>query len=162
MSEPYDYGKRADELADAMRRYLIGINTGGVAIALTFAANMAEKGVHPAWVVCPVFLFALGLGISGGSLLYAKHKALKKKKAVNEDTEIPKYDACCQQNFTYELITLLVFLVAASFALYQVKGLVIEPPPSGSAAPSPSSVPNHPVKRNALPKQSALRPLPLR
>ncbi len=47
MSEPYDYGKRADDLADAMRRYLIGINTGGIAIALTFAASMAEKGVHP-------------------------------------------------------------------------------------------------------------------
>lgn len=148
MSEPYDYGKRADELADAMRRYLIGINTGGIAVTLTFAASMAEKGLRPQWVIWPVGLFALGLGISGGSLLYAKHKALKRKKAAEEKQEIPKYDAWCQRNFTYELITLAVFLVAAGLALYRLQGMDFESAKGGRETPSPSTGPNQPLKKD--------------
>jgi len=123
MSETYDFGRRADKLADAMRRYLIGINTGGIAVVLTFAAALTEKGVHPGWIIWPVALFALGLGISGGSLLYAKHKALRRKKAADDGKEIPKFDIWYQRNFTYELITIVLFSVAAVIALYQLQGL---------------------------------------
>lgn len=136
MSEPYDYGKRADELSDAMRRYLIGINTGGIAVTLTFAASMAEKGIHPAWAFWPVGLFSLGLGISGVSLLYAKHKALKRKKAAQENKKIPKYNAWCQRNFTYELLALVVFLVAAGFAVYQLQGIDLANQPKDQETPS--------------------------
>jgi dipeptide/tripeptide permease len=147
MSESYDYGKRADELADAMRRYLIGINTGGIAVTLTFAASIAEKGVNPAWVFWPVGLFSLGLGISGVSLLYAKHKALKRKKEVEESKEIPKFDAWCQRNFTYEIITLLVFLVAAGFAVFQLRSIDFGAAMSVSETPSPTIGPNHPIEK---------------
>jgi hypothetical protein len=149
MSEPYDYGKRADELADAMRRYLIGINTGGIAVTLTFAASMVEKGVHPEWVIWPVGLFVLGLGISGGSLLYAKHKALKRKKAAEEKQASPKYDAWCQRNFTYELITLAIFMAAAGLAVYRLQCMDFESAKSRGEASSPSTGPNQPLKRDA-------------
>lgn len=128
MSESYDYGKRADEMADAMRRYLVGINTGGVAVALTFAANAMEKGFHPGWVVFPVLLFVLGLGVSGGSLLLAKHKALKRKQAAKKGESIPEFKAWCQRNFTYELLTLVVFLCAVGVALYQLHSLTLQEP----------------------------------
>jgi len=131
MTEPYDYGKRADNLADVMRRYLIGINTGGIAITLMFAANMASKGVHPGWVMWPACFFTLGLGISGGSLLYAKHKALKRKQAAENGKEIPKYDALLQRNFAYELITLFFFLLASGIAFSQLKSLEFEKPVAG-------------------------------
>jgi len=159
MSEPYDYGKRADELADAMRRYLIGINTGGIAVTLTFAASLAEKGVHPGWVIWPAALFSLGLGISGSSLLFAKHKALKRKKAAEENQEIPKYDAWCQRNFTYEFITLTVFLVAVGLALYRLQCIDFENAKSGRETPSPSIEKNQPLKKDL---GGAKRPRPLR
>ena len=100
MSESYDYGKRADEMADAVRRFLVGLNTGGVAVALTFAANAIEKGVHPGWIVVPVLWFVFGLGVSGGSLLWAKHKALKRKQAAEKGESVPEFNAWCQRNFT--------------------------------------------------------------
>ena len=149
MSEKYDYGKRADDLADSMRRYLIGINTGGIAIALTFASSMAEKGIYPAWVMWPVALFVLGLGVSGGSLLYAKHKALKRKKANEENKEIPKYDAWFQRNFTYELITLLVFLVASGVSIYQLQNLeLVQSDVEKQGINTPKNQPNQPLKKD--------------
>lgn len=68
MAGSYDYGKRADEIADATRRFLVGLNTGGVAVTLTFAGSLLERGVAPNWTVLPVSLFVLGLGVSGFSL----------------------------------------------------------------------------------------------
>jgi len=131
-----------------MRRYLIGINTGGIAVSLTFAASMVEKGVHPGWVVLPVSLFALGLGISGASLLYAKHKALKRKKASEEGKEIPQFDAWCQRNFIYEFITLAIFLIASGVALCQLQKLeLVQPEMSPQETIAPSNGPNKsPVK----------------
>lgn len=148
MSDSYDYGKRADELADAMRRYLVGINTGGVAVALTFAANAIEKGVHPSWVICPVLLFVLGLGVSGGSLLLAKHKALKRKQAAEKGEPIPEYKAWCQQSFTYELLTLVVFLCAVGVGLYQLQGLGFRQPKTeqGAVQPKKETVPSNALK----------------
>lgn len=148
MSESYDYGKRADEMADAMRRYLVGINTGGVAVALTFAANAMEKGVHPSWVVFPVLLFVLGLGVSGGSLLLAKHKALKRKQAADKGEPIPEFKAWCQRNFTYELLTLVVFLCAVGVGLYHLQCLQLQrPKPEQSAVQlKKETVPNNALK----------------
>ena len=144
MADSYDYGKRADEMADAMRRYLVGINTGGVAVALTFAANAMEKGVHPGWGIGPVFLFVLGLGVSGGSLLLAKHKALKRKQAAVKGEPIPEYKAWCQRNFTYELLTLVVFLCAVGAGLYQLQSLRFQQPTTEQNAvqPKKEAVPN--------------------
>jgi hypothetical protein len=149
MSEQYDYGKRADDLADTMRRYLVGINTGGIAVTLTFAASMAEKGIHPAWAIVPVSLFAFGLGVSGFSLLYAKHKALKRKDAKEEGKEIPKFKAWCQRNFTYELITLVIFLVASGASIYQLKNLeLMQPEVEKHEKPLTSEKPNQPLKKD--------------
>jgi len=144
MNENYDYGKRADDMADTMRRYLIGINTGGVAIALTFAASAMEKGVHPAWVIWPVLLFVIGLGVSGGSLLLGKHKALKRKQAAEIGEPIPKYKAWYQRNFTYELFTLTFFFCAVGIGLHQLQRLDFQQPPTKQDAMqlSKESAPN--------------------
>lgn len=123
MSESYDYGKRADEMADAMRRYLVGINAGGIVVVLTFAASAMEKGVHPNWIMLPVLLFVIGLGISGGSLLLAKHKALKRKQAAEKGETIPEYKAWWQRNFVYEFLALVIFFAAVGVCLYRLNCL---------------------------------------
>lgn len=157
MSESYDYGKRADEMADAMRRFLVGINTGGVAVVLTFAANAMEKGVHPGWVVCAVLLFVLGLGVSGGSLLLAKHKALKRKQAAEKGQCIPQFKAWCQRNFTYELLTLVVFLCAVGVSLYQLHNLKLQLPTQaqGAVQLKVETAPNNALKSD---RRDAARP----
>ena len=124
----YDCGKRADELADATRRFLIGMNTGGVAVTLAFAGSLAEKDVAPGWVVIPVSLFVLGLAVSAFSLQYAKHKALKRRNAVRYRKPVPKFDAFFQRNATYEAITFVVFLLASASAVYQVHGISLVKP----------------------------------
>jgi hypothetical protein len=150
MANSYDYGKRADEVADAMRRYLVGINTGGVAVALTFAANAMENGIHPGWIIGPVLLFVLGLGVSGGSLLLAKHKALKRKQAAVKGERIPEYKAWHQQNFTYELLTLIVFLCAVGVGLYELQRLQFQQPKTEQNAvpPKKEAAPNNARKSN--------------
>jgi hypothetical protein len=124
----YDFGKRADELADATRRFLIGMNTGGVAVTLAFAGSLVEKDVAPGWVVIPVSLFVLGLVVSAFSLQYAKHKALKRRNAVRYRKPVPKFDAFLQRNATYEAITFVVFLLASAAAVYQVHGISLVKP----------------------------------
>lgn len=107
-----------------------------------------EKDVHPGWVVLPVLLFVLGLGISGGSLLLAKHKALKRKQAADEGEPIPEFKAWCQQNFTYELLTLVAFLCAVSVGLYQLQSLQFQQPKpeQGAVQLKKETVPNDALK----------------
>lgn len=132
-------------MADAIRRYLVGINTGGVAVTLTFAANAIENGIHPAWVFWPVLFFVLGLGISGGSLLLAKHKALKRKQAAEKGKPIPEYKAWHQRNFTYEILTLVVFLCAVIIGLYKIYGMEFQqlPAKQGTEQLNKETVPNN-------------------
>lgn len=126
MVESYDYHKRADEIADATRRFLVGLHTGGIAIALAVAGNLASEGVSPAWVVWTVVWFAAGLVMSGWSLLWAKHKALKRRSAARENKPIPPYNAWWQRNFTIELLTLVIFVIAIYVGLSALQAVKLE------------------------------------
>lgn len=123
MSSKETFSNRADELADVLRRYLVGINTGGIAASLTFAASLAEKGINPNWVFWPVAIFVVGLGVSGGSMLYAKHKALKRRDAADNGGDIPEFDSCLQRNFSWDLVTLLIFLAGCTCGLIELNQL---------------------------------------
>ena len=87
-----------------------------------------ERQVVPSWVVEPVSLFILGLAVSGASLLYAKHKALKRRNAVRDRKQVPKFDAWFQRNFTYEVIALVIFLSASVVGIYRVQRITFELP----------------------------------
>lgn len=115
-----DYDARAREIADVTRRYLVGLNTGGIAITIAFASSLAEKGVEPRWAVWPVSVFVLGLVVSSVSILLAKHKALKRRDAAREDRPEPTYAKWYWANFTYEIVALVAFIAAVICGLIQV------------------------------------------
>jgi hypothetical protein len=115
-----DHNGRAREIADVTRRYLVGLNTGGIAITVAFASSMAEKSVVPSWAVWPVSVFVLGLVVSGVSLFLAKHKALKRRDAARENRPEPDYAKWYWANFTYEIVTLVAFLSAVVCGLIQI------------------------------------------
>ena len=108
--------QRAREIADTTRRYLTALNTGGVAITFGVAGTLAGNGVDPAWAVCPVSIFVLGLAITAGSLFLAKHKALKRRDAAQNNAPAPDFKQWYQRNFTFEVVALLAFLVAVGVA----------------------------------------------
>ena len=115
-----DYDARAREIADVTRRYLVGLNTGGIAITVAFASSLAEKEVEPRWAVWPVSVFVLGLVVSSVSIFLAKHKALKRRDAAREDRPEPNYAKWYWANFTYEIVALVAFIAAVICGLIQV------------------------------------------
>lgn len=82
VSTAAEHEQRSRDLADATRRYLVGLNTGGAAATLGLAGTLASAGVQPSWAVVPIAVFAAGVLVTGVSLLLAKHKALKRRDAA--------------------------------------------------------------------------------
>jgi hypothetical protein len=115
--------QRSRDIADETRRYLTGLNTGGIAVIFAVAGALASNGVEPRWAVAPVVVFVLGLTITGGSLLFAKHKAEKRKKADQNKAPEPDYDQWYRRNFTYECLALATFLFAVGFGLWELSGI---------------------------------------
>lgn len=123
MADEYDYAKRADDIADASRRFVIGLNTGGIAIALIFATSMSEQGVHPRWIVLPVLLMSLGLCTSGFGLWYAKHESLKRRDAAAAGEPIPPFGRWHRRNATYEAVATVFFITAVLVGLWRLSAL---------------------------------------
>jgi hypothetical protein len=113
-----DQEKRAREIADATRRYVTALNTGGVASALALASALAPNGVEPRWVVGPVFWFTVGLLITGSSYFLAKHKALKRRNAIREAMSEPDFTHYLLRNFTWDFSSLVAFGVGAILGLW--------------------------------------------
>lgn len=89
------------------------------------AAAFMDSKVSPMWAVPALIWFTLGLTISIGSVLFAKHKALKRRDAARNDIPIPEFKRFRERNFTYELLSLSLFVVGSIFALYHLYGLAI-------------------------------------
>ncbi len=122
-SRPFE--ERARELADVARRSIVGLNTGAIGVTVATAAAFMDSDVSPMWAVPALGCFTLGITISIGSVLLAKHKALKRRDAARNDNPVPAFKRFRERNFTYELISVLLFVVGAIFALYQIYGLAI-------------------------------------
>ena len=116
--EPPDQEKRSREIADKLRTYLTALHTGGIAITFGVAGSLASQKVNPAWAVWPVVGFVVGLVILGASLFLAKHKALKRRD--NPSIDFTKW---YWRNFTYDLFSLLAFVVAVGIGLWQLSCL---------------------------------------
>lgn len=117
-NEPPDQEKRSQEIADKVRTYLTALNTGGIAITFGVAGSLASQKVSPAWAVWPVASFVAGLVMLGASLFLAKHKALKRRDDPNID-----FRKWYWRNFTYDLLSLTIFIVAVSIGLWQLNSL---------------------------------------
>jgi hypothetical protein len=118
-----EHESRSRELADTSRRYLVALNTGGVAISFGVAGSLAGRGVSPGWVVCPVVIFVVGLAVSAASLFLAKHKALKRLDAEDKQNVPPDYQKWYWANFTYEILTLVIFLFGVMVGLWELSNV---------------------------------------
>ena len=119
--------QRSRDIADTTRRYLTALNTGGVGVTFGVAGALAARGVEPRWAVWPVAIFVLGLAITGGSLLLAKHKALKRRDAAAEEAPAPGFKKWYWANFTYEILALLAFLFAVGMGLWKLNCVHLPP-----------------------------------
>lgn len=116
---------RALDIADTTRRYLIALNTGGVAVTFAVASSLAAEDVNPGWAIWPVAIFVFGLTISAVSLFLAKNKALRRRDTASENNPMPDYAKWYLANFSYEILTLAVFLIGVSMGLWQLSTICV-------------------------------------
>ena len=119
--QPADQEKRAQEVADKLRTYLTGLNTGGIAIAFAVAGSLASQKINPVWAVWPVVAFVCGLVILAASQFLAKHKALARR-----DNPQISFKRWYWRNFTYDLLSLVAFCVAVGLGLWQLSSLRLQ------------------------------------
>lgn len=116
MGDAADHEKRARELADATRRFLVGLNTGGVGATLALGGSLAGR-VGLRWAVLPIGFFTAGLAVTLLSLMLAKHRELKRRDAAAENRDPPTFKAWYWRSFTYEAISTILFALGVLTAL---------------------------------------------
>jgi hypothetical protein len=125
MNESEDYFKRANEIADTTRRVLTAFNTGGIGLTYAIAGSLVNSGVSPSWTINPISAFVSGLIIIALSLLLAKHKAIKRNDAVKRKRSEPNFEKWYWANFTYDLLSLLFFVIGVIAGLCELSGIEI-------------------------------------
>jgi len=112
-----------------MRRYLVAINTGGIAVIFAVAGKLAEFKIQVHWATLPILIFVGGLTTTGISLLLAKHKSIKRHEAEVEGVDPPSYGRrFWMWNFVYEIVALVIFVIGVVVALNSLQHIQI---PSG-------------------------------
>jgi hypothetical protein len=117
MSDVCDHEKRSREIADTTRRFLVGVNTGGIGACLAMAGSLAAHKVNPAWAVLPAALFIAGLTAIGVSLFLAKHRELKRRNAATEKVPPLPFKRLFWRSYTWDAIALLLFVAGCIAAL---------------------------------------------
>ena len=117
MDEQNKYANRADQMGDVFRRYLVGLNTGGIVILMQMMMS-EQLGRNVSRYMKPSFwFFFIGLLIIGGSIYLQKHKAIQKGKAVGNDAKLKLLDNKFRKkrwsNTTYDVAALACFLIGA-------------------------------------------------
>ena len=120
MSNAADHENRSREIADTTRRFLVGVNTGGIGASLAMAGSLAAQKVSPAWVVLPATLFITGLVATGVSLFLAKHRELKRRDAAEAQRQPPDFTALPWRSFTWDAIALVLFVAGCIAGLYKL------------------------------------------
>ncbi|MFQ5660409.1 MAG: hypothetical protein ACE5GZ_08270 [Gammaproteobacteria bacterium] len=123
MATEIDHEKRSQQVADSTRRYLIGVNTGGIGVTVLLAANLVESGTGPQWIVGPVSAFTLGLVFVGVSLFLAKHRSVKRSTAKEGEYDFSKYKKWYWRSFTWDIASGITFILAVWCGLMNVAGM---------------------------------------
>ncbi len=113
-----DQERRSREIADAMRRYLVAINSGAILVLLGLAGALASESVSPGWAKWPIAFFVGALFVTGYSLDLAKRKALARRDAYREGRQQPDYDTLLKRNQTWDAFALILFIVGVGLSLY--------------------------------------------
>jgi hypothetical protein len=86
--DPLDHEKRAREIADSTRRFIIGANAGAIAAVLAAAGKLmdATPTISPRWALEPLVWFVLSLAMVYTSLVLAKGRELARlRRAIALD-----------------------------------------------------------------------------
>jgi hypothetical protein len=108
LSSPLDHEFRSRDLADSLRKYLIGINTGGIAVVTAISKNVA-------WVPT-IACFVLGLVFCGASLFYAQRRELKRRDASSSKMPDPIF-TWYQTSVWWNAFSFLSFVAGAMLSL---------------------------------------------
>lgn len=134
-----DQERRAREIADTWRRYLIAINSGAMVIIASLAGALASKSVPVKWAAAPLFFYSVSLLITGCSFALAKRKALARRDAYREGREQPDYTPRLKRNETWDLVALVIFAMGAVATVVSLWYFASPPDPSAVYLPSPSA-----------------------
>jgi len=113
------YRKRADDTGLNFRRFVTGINVGGIIVTL-YACKILielEKPVDPfnTWLPLPFFIFLAGVISTGISNYVAKYKRDNDAKRIETTTQNPldwSTKNIFYSNTFYEVMSTLIFVIA--------------------------------------------------
>ena len=113
-----DQERRARDLADTLRRYVVLINSGAIVVIVGLTGSLAKE-IDPRWAVIPVAIFVISLWLTGWSFILAKKKALKRRDAYRNGTEQPDYKTRWRdRNIYWDGAAVFTFGLGALAALY--------------------------------------------
>ncbi|MFH0340934.1 MAG: hypothetical protein ACHBNF_02155 [Chromatiales bacterium] len=108
-----DHERRSREVADTTRRFLVGVNTGGIAVTFAVATALIREGIRPKWAIFPVSFFLASLVLIGISLLLAKHRELERRDAAQGGKESPNVTMFLWRSFFWDSFALTLFVLGA-------------------------------------------------
>ncbi|WFC41464.1 hypothetical protein [Pseudoxanthomonas sp. SE1] len=118
-----DHQRRANELSDGIRRYLLAINAGGIAVMFALAGAMLENGVPPRWVIVPSLLFASGVLFVGVSMFLARTREISREEAARSEEQPPSFSKFMKSS-PYNKASLAAFLAAVVAGLRELSGIL--------------------------------------
>ena len=120
-----EHEKRSQDIADTTRRIAVTLNSGGIGLVFTVAANLTKDGTSASWAIFPAVLFLIGLLLIGISLFLAKHRELKRRDAAKQNIEEPEnFKKWYWRSFNWDLISFLFFVTGASIGLLSLTCLL--------------------------------------
>jgi hypothetical protein len=108
MSSPQDQEFRSRDLADSLRHYLIGINTGGIAVVTALSKDLS--------LVPSITLFVIGIIFCGASLFSAQHRALRRRDAARAKAPEPEF-AWYWRSICWNILSFFSFVGGAVFGI---------------------------------------------
>lgn len=110
------YRKRADDTGLNFRRYVTGINTGGIIITLYVCKTLIDNKINPfdTWILFPFSFFVSGLIFTGISNYVAKIKRVDDVKRIENGQKPIDWGnpgKSFYKNTMYEVLSLCMFVL---------------------------------------------------
>ena len=131
-----DQERRARDLADALRRYVVLVNSGAIVVIVGLTGSLVQE-IDPRWAIIPVAIFFVSLCLAGWSFIKAKRKALARRNAYREGKEQPDYTKhWYDRNESWDGAAVVTFGLGALVALFCLWWY-----PQGDSYPLPPAFP---------------------
>ena len=137
MKDVQNHEARSRELADTLRRTLIGLNTGAVAASVLLASGAMEKEVEPSWAVPALLMFLVSLSFVLLSMHVAKDRELRRRDAARDGRPAPNFNRFFWRSYTWDMLATAAFILGVGLGLCGLSGMRRpgQPPPSPCSHP---------------------------